>query len=105
MPLPPAKMTARLDIELVHLVTVEILRLFKPFNGLRQTIAQAVLRCMSSERMNQLVVANQTFNLTFNRAQALLVTLDLHFTPINSAIGHGITNRDSVPEPILTPCQ
>src|SRR5258708_25438294 len=69
MPRPPARMTARLDIIDLRIVTGEVFGLAEPFDGFAQTLLQTRLRLEAGQLSNTGIVAMKPLHFAVRGAQ------------------------------------
>src|SRR5258708_38450916 len=69
MPRPPARMTARLDIIDLRIVTREVFGLAEPFDGFAQTLLQTRLRLEAGQLSNTGIVAMKPLHFAVRGAQ------------------------------------
>src|SRR6266480_734313 len=77
VPVPPARITARLDIVEFGFVAREIFRTPQPFDRARQPVAQGYLRMPACQRENLAVVAPQPLDFAALRPNAVFIRYDL----------------------------
>src|SRR5690242_17068255 len=76
VPRPPARITARLDIKQMRLVSLEPTRFCEPIDRSTQTLLEAHAGLISSQRSDQRIVAQEPLNLTQLRTRSLRIRFD-----------------------------